>query len=183
MRFLIPVLSASFRPLGPSLEGSGRQFHARMPSKRAAKLLVARSHLQRPIIAESYFELKRKDHRACLLVCQRRGSEEARATGSRTPSRTAVSFFHHISSMVKAQLVSALARSAPGRRSCSGVTFLSSTRSDTPSACQTTTVTVLAARVSPVYSHRALCSRNAKLSSNRTTSSHCEPCALWTVRA
>src|SRR5581483_2653003 len=42
----------------------------------------------------------------------------------------------------------------------------------------TTTVSRFAARVIPVYSHRARDSWNAKLSSNSTTSSHCEPCDL-----
>ena len=46
---------------------------------------------------------------------------------------------------------------------------------------QTTTLSRFAARVIPVYSHRARLSWNAKLSSNSTTSSHCEPCDLCTV--
>ena len=45
----------------------------------------------------------------------------------------------------------------------------------------TTTLNRFAARVIPVYSHRARLSWNAKLSSNSTTSSHCEPCDLCTV--
>ena len=46
----------------------------------------------------------------------------------------------------------------------------------------TTTVSRFAARVTPVYSHRLRLSENAADSSNSTTSSHCEPCALCTVK-
>ncbi len=45
----------------------------------------------------------------------------------------------------------------------------------------TTTLSRFAARVIPVYSHLARLSWNAKLSSNSTTSSHCEPWDLCTV--
>ena len=50
-----------------------------------------------------------------------------------------------------------------------------------PESSYTTTLSRFAARVIPVYSHRARLSWNAKLSSNSTTSSHCEPCDLCTV--
>ena len=45
------------------------------------------------------------------------------------------------------------------------------------------TVMRCAARVSPVYRWRARSCRNVALSSMRSTSSHCDPCALCTVRA
>jgi len=45
----------------------------------------------------------------------------------------------------------------------------------------TTTLSRFAARVMPVYSQRARLSWKAKLSSNSTTSSHCEPYDLCTV--